>query len=281
MSHTRTIEIRFPDTPLDEIEKRELEHHERVYAERRVDVEWILNPETFLRDLDRQDIGARYEINRLAIDILGDVKGKTILDYGCGDGRFGVWFAQLGAGQVNGFDLSANAIDLARERARRNGVAERTEFQQMRAHALEYADETFDLVFGNLVMHHIPAEQLEECGREAHRILRKNGKAVFVEPLGENLLLEFIRTHPFYDKWYASPDERTLKYRDIRAFGSRFQHITCYERHLLFMTKRVIKNPAILRGLKKFDNALLHAAPFLKRFCGEVVIEYSKKDERQ
>lgn len=282
MSRVRAIESRTSDTrlELDDVEERELAHHEQVYAERRVNVDWVLNPQTFLQDLDRQDVVSRYDINRLALDVLGGVAGKTILDYGCGDGRFGVWFARLGARQVKGFDLSAKAIDLARERARRNGVAEIAEFQQMSAHALEYADETFDLVFGNLIMHHIPVERLEDCGRQVHRVLKQNGKAVFVEPLGENPLLEFIRTHPFYDKWYASPDERTLKYRDIYAFGNHFRRVRCYERHLLFMAKRVVRNPRILGALKTIDAALLRVAPPLKRFCGEVVVEYSREDEK-
>ena len=39
------------------------------------------------------------------IDALGDVRGKRILDYGCGYGMLGIYLASCGA-EVWGFDLS-------------------------------------------------------------------------------------------------------------------------------------------------------------------------------
>jgi 2-polyprenyl-3-methyl-5-hydroxy-6-metoxy-1,4-benzoquinol methylase len=54
--------------------------------------------------------------------LLGDLQGKRVLDIGCGEGGNSALFAKLGA-HVVGVDISPRAIELAKERARVNGVA--------------------------------------------------------------------------------------------------------------------------------------------------------------
>lgn len=56
--------------------------------------------------------------------LLGDVRGKSILDLACGDGIYARMLADLGAARVHGVDLSSGMIDLARqaEVARPRGV---------------------------------------------------------------------------------------------------------------------------------------------------------------
>src|SRR6266436_284322 len=39
------------------------------------------------------------------MQLLGDVRGRRVLDYGCGSGQLGIYLAMLGA-DVSGFDLS-------------------------------------------------------------------------------------------------------------------------------------------------------------------------------
>jgi 2-polyprenyl-3-methyl-5-hydroxy-6-metoxy-1,4-benzoquinol methylase len=51
------------------------------------------------------------------IDALGDVRGKTILDVGCGSGLYSIYFARAGA-DVTGIDFSENMIALAEKNAR-------------------------------------------------------------------------------------------------------------------------------------------------------------------
>ena len=52
--------------------------------------------------------------------LLGDLRDKTILDVGCGEGEDGMILAKLGA-RVTGLDVSPAAIELARQRAQVNG----------------------------------------------------------------------------------------------------------------------------------------------------------------
>jgi SAM-dependent methyltransferase len=72
-----------------------------------------------------------------AIDALGDVRGKTILDVGCGSGLYAIYFAQHGA-DVTGLDFSANMIELAERNAREEGCSVRFLHQDF----LTFAPET-------------------------------------------------------------------------------------------------------------------------------------------
>jgi 2-polyprenyl-3-methyl-5-hydroxy-6-metoxy-1,4-benzoquinol methylase len=55
------------------------------------------------------------------VDILGDVRDKTILDVGCGSGIYSVYFARQGA-RVTGLDFSSSMLMLARKNAAEEGV---------------------------------------------------------------------------------------------------------------------------------------------------------------
>src|SRR5438477_8889174 len=57
----------------------------------------------------------------------GDVKGKRVLDVGCGSGRYAVRFALEGA-EVVGVDVSESMLAIARSRAEALGVSARCRF---------------------------------------------------------------------------------------------------------------------------------------------------------
>src|SRR5271168_1302478 len=57
--------------------------------------------------------------------VLGDVRGKYILELGCGDGRNAIMLALLGA-QVVGVDISPKAIEIAKHRAALHDVSQHT-----------------------------------------------------------------------------------------------------------------------------------------------------------
>ncbi|HKW78058.1 MAG TPA: class I SAM-dependent methyltransferase, partial [Candidatus Limnocylindria bacterium] len=71
------------------------------------------------------------------------VRGKRVLDLGCGDGRLALGVAPYAA-SVDGLDPDADLIDAARERARELGLAAR--FQVGAGQRLPYPSGGFDVV---------------------------------------------------------------------------------------------------------------------------------------
>jgi ubiquinone/menaquinone biosynthesis C-methylase UbiE len=73
-------------------------------------------------------------------------KEKYVLDVGCGAGVTPVLLAKRIGCKVVGVDISEGMVRRSRERARREGVADRVEFQVADAQALPFDDNSFDAV---------------------------------------------------------------------------------------------------------------------------------------
>jgi 2-polyprenyl-3-methyl-5-hydroxy-6-metoxy-1,4-benzoquinol methylase len=72
---------------------------------------------------------AMYERMYHAIEVLAPhIQNKTVLDVGCASGRFPFQLAQTGAAKVYGVDISSDAIEIAKVRARELGLDNRLEF---------------------------------------------------------------------------------------------------------------------------------------------------------
>jgi len=213
---------------------------------------------------------------RYMMEKIGSVQWQKVLDYGCGTGWPGVYLAKQGA-QVEGFDISGKLIEVASLRAEVNGVSHACKFRKMMAEDLEYPDQCFDLVVGISILHHV------ELGRATYHLQRvmKNGAlAIFIEPLGENTLLNWARDRVFNVHHGLVKDKSTehpLTYYDIHAMGRNFAEYRWREFQLLTMVRRSIGDgPTEAMRLDRLDNWLLRKLPSLKRFCRLVVVEVRK-----
>jgi cyclopropane fatty-acyl-phospholipid synthase-like methyltransferase len=65
----------------------------------------------------------------LTIEKLAPFAGKTVLDVGCGSGRYCFAYVQHGAKHVVGVDFAAPMIEIARDYAQRLGIEDRCEFR--------------------------------------------------------------------------------------------------------------------------------------------------------
>lgn len=93
---------------------------------------------------------------------LGSLKGKRVLDLGCGDGIEAEHFARLGA-QVDAFDIEAHPAWGQVQRASKG----RIRFKRVSAEALPKLKGRWDLVFQKDVLHHVadPASLLVQMAR--------------------------------------------------------------------------------------------------------------------
>jgi len=73
-------------------------------------------------------------------------KGKYILDVGCGAGVTPTFIAKRYGCRVVGADISEGMVERSKERAKREGVADRVEFRVADAQDLPFEDDLFDAV---------------------------------------------------------------------------------------------------------------------------------------
>jgi len=102
-----------------------------------------------------------------------EAKGLRVLEIGCGLGTDGAQFAKAGA-EYTGVDLTDAAVELAQRRFELFQLP--GTFQAADAEKLDFADNSFDLVYSHGVLHHTP----DTAGaiREAYRVLKPGGRAV-------------------------------------------------------------------------------------------------------
>lgn len=203
---------------------------------------------------------------RPALANLGDVRGKCVLDYGCGHGMAAVVLAQRGA-RVTAFDLSGGYLHEAGLRARANHVA--IDFVQANGTHLPFANATFDRVWGNAVLHHL---DIKQAAAELRRVLKPEGCAVFCEPWGGNPLLNWMRRHLPYPGKERTPNETPLTEADVRALRNTFGHVNVAGYQFFAMAGRVLRKGAILKSLAWCDQRLLTKLPVTQRWCRYVVV---------
>ncbi len=95
-----------------------------------------------------------------------------ILDIGCGPGFFSVILAECGY-PVTAIDYTQAMLEEAKENAIAQGVRDRITFQQMDAQALDFSDDTFDLIISRNLTWNL--QEPERAYREWCRVLKKNG----------------------------------------------------------------------------------------------------------
>ena len=208
-----------------------------------------------------------------SIQLLGDIKGKKVLDYGCGTGWLSVILAKRG-GLVWGFDTSGQSIEAAKKRAVANYLEYRTAFAKMSAYKLAYEDEMFDLVIGQSILHHL---DIGMAAGELVRVLKKSGRAIFAEPFGDSQALQAIRKMvPVPLNIHEGSQERQLTNQDVELLARPFSRVTYKEFQLLSRIDRVISSRRITWSLHRLDKWLLEAFPALRRYARLIVIELWK-----
>ena len=164
-----------------------------------------------------------------------ELKGKLVLDVGCGMGRFADVATRWGA-QVVGVDLSAAAAVAARNLRERSFVA-----FQADVFALPFAPESFDYIYSIGVLHHTP--DCEQAFKSLPRLLKPGGRIA-------------VWLYSAYNPWYRMSDV----YRKVtRRMKPETLHPLCNVVIPLYGIHKVLKKVPIVG--RKASGALAWALP--------------------
>ena len=132
------------------------------------------------------------------------LKGCRAIDLGCGTGAFTSRLFQNSEAELFGLDISAKAIQLAKQKERK------INFSVGDVESLQFEDGFFDLVVYSGILHHFPNE--EKCLAEGFRILKNGGCMLSYDPNKINPFMWLYRdpSSPFFSKVGKTDNERLL-----------------------------------------------------------------------
>jgi ubiquinone/menaquinone biosynthesis C-methylase UbiE len=126
---------------------------------------------------------------------------RAILDVGCTVGHNSLpWKQAYPAAELHAVDAAAPGLIYGATRARLQGVEAR--FHQMNGEALQFGDESFDLVFSSMFLHELSAKTRAAFFREARRVLRPGGLLLNMELPPNSQMGPFEGFYLDWDSWY-------------------------------------------------------------------------------
>lgn len=105
--------------------------------------------------------------------ILPTLKGKTILDLGCGCGDMDAYFIEQGAKKVVATDISKNMINLAKEKHNDKNI----DFIVLGMEKISSINQKFDIVYSSLAFHYV--KDFNKLIKDIRKLLKPNGILVF------------------------------------------------------------------------------------------------------
>ena len=197
-----------------------------------------------------------------ALQLSPDIRGKRVLEVGCGAGDFAFKLEEMG-GLVVAIDFSSEAIRIAnrKKEERRSNVT----FLQGDACDLSLKDGTFDIVFSCECIEHVPQPKLTV--KEMARVLQRGDDLILsTENYSNALLLSWLQSillrKPFNSGVKVQPIEHffvfPMIYKMFRDGNLRIKQ-TCAHHHVFMILPRVhphrfvverFRNPILARMFK-------------------------------
>ncbi len=236
----------------------------------RLDRERAFHDERFEDDVEREATGKFYDAVPGAKQdysaAVGAAATGRVLEYGCGVGSLG--FDLASSCDVVGIDISPVAITKATEEAERRGLG--AEFLEMNAEALTFEPASFDLVCGSGILHHL---DIETAAAQLTKVIKPGGKAIFLEPMGYNPLINWYRDRT---PGMRTEDEHPLVQHDFDVLENACQSLQARYHGLAALgSAPILGKPgglAVNRALTAVDRVVL-SVPKLQLLAWIVVVE--------
>lgn len=258
----------------------------RKHAEEVFHDEWAASTDVTQINVRQMNEACTAPEMRYITRALGDLRGRTLLDVGCGLGEASVYFALRGA-EVTASDISPGMCAAARRLAEHNGVTIKTHVSA--SEDLGFADDVkFDVIYTGNTLHHVDIAATMPL---LLKHLKPGGVFVSWDPVAYNPAINYYRRNAMEVRTH---DEHPLTLADIRAVRSHFKESKIawfwLSTLLIFIIMKFVqrRDPNKERYWKKvveeadqwawlywpledLDRVLLHI-PFLRPLCWNVVI---------
>lgn len=222
-----------------------------------------------------------YTSDKRFMERIGPVDGLRVLDLGCGLGALSLYVANLGA-DVVGIDIARGMICGCQRRSHRARID--ASFMMCDAEHLPFRDDSFDRIVGARVIHHFP--DLMGFFKEVYRVLRSNGRAVFIEPQRSNPIVEVNRKllHPECRTEYEHPltpqDIEKARHVFPAAEVETFYLISPIAWFFRFIVKNATLYETTSSTLQTAEKWLANTR-YMRNYCWQVLLTMPKGDSNQ
>lgn len=193
-------------------------------------------------------------------------KNYKILEIGCGDGEFTKRLATLDC-NITATDITPKVVEKGKKTLKRKNI----KFLIDNAEKMRFSDNSFDIVCGVSILHHIDPEKALE---EAFRVLKKDGQIFFTEP---NLLNPHIYAglHIGWlrQKMEFSPDETALLRWQVIKLLQKIGYLKVEVTNYDFLHPNT--PPQSINFVEKLSN-ILEKTPLIKEISGSLIIWATK-----
>jgi ubiquinone/menaquinone biosynthesis C-methylase UbiE len=179
------------------------------------------------------------------------LKGKRVLDVGCGVGRWSFRLKRLGA-QVTGIDFERDRLRQAESNPNAKGI----KFVQMSATKMNFGDQSFDLCNSITVLQHIPYGEKEKAIAEMCRVTAKGGYLTVIELIDAFDDAAHVFPWPI-ERWVAEFEKHGC--RLVKTIGNEYAPLPRLLRRIKFMLthKKTISREGGRINLSKPESAVL------------------------